>query len=133
MTWNSLHFSLCPFPPVLLLGTTESISAFFACPHQVCIHTDMIPLSSLFFRLNIPGSLSLSSWQVPQFIHHFCGPPLDSCQYAPVSLVLGSSDLDTPTHHSRCALTRPENKGRITSLNLHKTSEFHVWNLQPQY
>ena len=56
---NHLFFSLCPFPPVLALHTTERslASPSLHCPFRYL----EIPLSLFFTTLNSPRSPSLSS------------------------------------------------------------------------
>ena len=48
-------------PLVLFLGTTKGLTLSSLLTHHVFIHTDKIPLSLVFSRLNSPSSVNLSS------------------------------------------------------------------------
>lgn len=89
-----MHFSLCPYPLVLSLSTSEKSLALpsVLSPHQIFIHIDKIPLSILFCRLNHPSSFSFTSYKR-------CSSPLMifvaldwTCSSESVSLELGRKD-----------------------------------------
>lgn len=69
---NSLYFSLCPLPPVPLLGTTgKSLSKFLS--HISCLYILMRPVLSLPQVDQSLESLPLIH-QIFQLFYHLCGP-----------------------------------------------------------
>lgn len=100
---NLPHFSLCPLPLVLLLGTSGKSSTFFPLSLEVLIYIGKI-LSEYFF----PG---LNRERVLQSLHHLCG----------LGLFIMSTSLlywraqNWTQYSSTAGLTSSAQRGRISS------------------
>jgi len=91
-TRNLLGFSLCPWPLVLSLNTTEKSLALSS---QVFINiTKISPHPSLLWSIQSQLSQLFFMGEVLQALNHLCGPSLDSLHYVLVPLVLGIPELD---------------------------------------
>lgn len=102
MTWNFLHFTLCPFPPVLSLDTSKKSPTLPSSLLPSGIYTQWhdSPKSSLQTKkCQLPQPLFI--WQTPQPSNLLCGPLLDSYQHAHISLVPRSPDVDSIPDASR--------------------------------
>lgn len=91
-----LNFNLSWFPLVLSLGTTEKNlvqSSLF--PSIRYLYRWDPPWATFPLCLTVQFSQLLLLWQMLQFLNDLCGPSLDFPQYVPLSLVLGSLELDT--------------------------------------
>lgn len=113
-----LYFHLCPLPFVLSVGTTEKSGSLFSIPshHVFIIHIVGFPPSLLFSMLNSSSSLSLYSYVI-----HF--KPLIIFMalhwtHSSLSMSLLYWVDQTWSQHSSRGLTRAEQRGMITSLNL---------------
>lgn len=103
------HLS-CPWAPLRSLAPSSSILT-----HHILIHFVGFPLTLLFSTLNSLGSLSLLVRRTLCAFNHLHGPVLNSpC----LSMSLFYWVAQTWTQHSRCSLTRAEQRGMITSHNL---------------
>lgn len=90
--------NLCPLAVVLSLGSTEKSLALSSLhpPIRLSMYNTQFPSeASLLQSKLIQLTQSFLTGRMMQPCHHFCGIFLDSFQYAHVSLVLGSQELNT--------------------------------------
>lgn len=96
MTWNFLHFTLCPIPPLLSLDTTEKSPVLPSLPPSgIYIHCHDSPKPSPLQARDSQLPQPLSIWQTPQPINLPCGLLLDSYQHVRIPLVPRGPDLHT--------------------------------------
>lgn len=109
--WNLLFFNLCPFPLVLLVGSTEYGSIFFTLPSRYSFrYSADIHQSPAFFSSGRTVPAFSPSTQL-QSLEHFCSPSLYLFQYVPVCLILRSPEMDPALQIS---LTSLEQRGSFS-------------------
>lgn len=109
--WNLLFFNLCPFPLVLLVGSTEYGSIFFTLPSRYSFrYSADIHQSPAFFSSGRTVPAFSPSTQL-QSLEHFCSPSLYLFHYVPVCLILRSPEMDPALQIS---LTSLEQRGSFS-------------------
>lgn len=109
--WNLLFFNLCPFPLVLLVGSTEYGSIFFTLPSRYSFrYSADIHQSPAFFSSGRTVPAFSPSTQL-QSLEHFCSPSLYLFQCVPVCLILRSPEMDPALQIS---LTSLEQRGSFS-------------------
>lgn len=100
------------------LTSLEPVSVFFAASLHIFVHSDNIPKSLLFHRLNGVSYLSPSSQERCPSPFNILIAPNWTLSHKSRSLLYWRAEGQNWTQYTNCGITNAEKKGRITFLNL---------------